>query len=125
MDLNTIMEFDHVVRVDGDGNVSDVDVPFFAPEVVVETDADGSILGEHEAEMLRSIRAQGWDLLTGFTGQYSYNGPIMHSSEYIGGGLEKHILANPGYYVTVVVAVDLDDPSPGWAVAYRPLTEED
>jgi hypothetical protein len=45
----------------------------------------------------------GWTLLSGFTGQDGYNGPVMHASEYVGGGLERHIRETPGYYVVLIV----------------------
>jgi len=119
--LNDIMEFDHVVQVHADGTITEPD-NVHAPEVIVDVDEDGSILGEHEAEMICSVRAQGWELLTGFTGQYGYNGPCLHSSEYIGGGLERHIRETPGLYVAVVVITSSPEgPSEAdsWAVAYR------
>jgi hypothetical protein len=62
-------------------------------------------------------------LLDGFSGQYGYSGPIMHPSEFIGGGMERHIRETPGLYVAVVVTDldvdDGDDDAVGWAVAYR------
>lgn len=63
----------------------------------------------------------GWELLTGFTCQYGYSGPGMHSSEYVGGGLAQHILDTPGLY-TVLYGDD------AWYVAHKPEhapTQED
>jgi hypothetical protein len=117
MSLNDIMEFDHVIRVYSDGFVIDAE-NVYAPEFEVEVDEDGQILAEHEREMREELRAQGWDVLTGFTGQHWYNGCIMHDSEYIGGGLEEHIRANPGYYVACVVRCS-DGEFAGWLVAFR------
>jgi hypothetical protein len=100
--LNNLMHFDHVVRVLPDGDV--VDAPnVFAPEVYVQCADDdcGSITKEAEEEMITSVEAQGWELMTGYTGQYGYRGPIMHVSEYVGGGLAEDILARPGLYVVV------------------------
>lgn len=84
------MEHDLVIYSHGDGTISDVR-GVYAPEVV-----EDSALSNH------------WTLLEGFTGQYSYNGPVMHPSEYIGGGLEKHILETEGVYV-YTTAYTLED----------------
>lgn len=83
MPLDDLMEFDHVIYSYGDGanaEVTDINTPYFEGEDCLE---------------------EGWELLQGFTGQYDYNGPAMHPSEYVGGGLARYILENPGYYVTL------------------------
>jgi len=100
MDLNDRMEFDCVIEVLADGTVVDRhDV--WEPEL-----HDGEVEG-------------GWRLLNGFSGQDGYSGPIMHQSEFIGGWMERHILANPGIYVALV-DYPLDDSEPdGWAVAEK------
>ncbi|MET9262385.1 hypothetical protein [Amycolatopsis sp. NPDC004079] len=120
MDLNERMEFGHVIQVHEDSSITDAD-GMHAPEVYVTTDADGQILDADEREMTASVEAQGWELMTGYTGQYGYRGPTMHPSEYVGGGLEQDIFAEPGYYVACVVEV-LDnaegDPA-GWVVARK------
>lgn len=117
--LNEFMEFDHVIRVHEDGTISD-DVPniraYWAPDLVEGELHDGS----------------GWELMTGYSGQDRYNGPHMHDSEFIGGGLERDIRTTPGLYVAL--AVDYTSPvsdddhdyeegpySEGWVVAYKPL----
>jgi hypothetical protein len=122
MDLNSIMEFDHPVRVHADGTVTDAGPDFWAPETDVDTDGNGSILAEHEQALCESVKRQGWSLYTtGYTQQYSYRGPIMHTSEFIGGRLAMDILADPGVYVSVVVSTDEngDDNVAGWAVAKK------
>jgi hypothetical protein len=116
-DLNDIMEFEHVIRVDENGDVHE-DVPStretWAPELYHED--------VHPGDDLRTaVAPAGWEFLNGYSGQDRYPGPIMHSSEYIGGALERDILAEPGIYVAVVVECypeDEDDyPEPsGWAV---------
>lgn len=91
-----------------------------APEVYVSTDDDGQILDQHESDMVADVKRQGWELLTGWTGQYGYNGPIMHASEYFGGSLREHVLSVPGTYVLVVVACEFDeDGDAGWAIARK------
>jgi hypothetical protein len=117
--LNDRMDIDHVVRVHEDGSVTD-ESGAYAPELIIGTDDTGQILAEHETELRESAKRQGWELLTGFTGQHGYNGPLMHPSEFVGGGLERYILANPGLYCVVVIETydDSDEPA-GWAVAHR------
>ena len=109
--LNEIMEFDHVIRIDENGHVShanrDDGLSVYAPSLYDEELDDNS-----------------WTLLDGYSGQCGYGGPIMHNSEYIGGGLERDILAKPGLYVVIAAYwspenEDDDDDIEGWAVAYR------
>lgn len=91
-ELNEIMEFDHIIRVAEDGTITEPrDVDIYADLNVAPDGTDEFDLSD------------GWELLKGFTGQYSYNGPVMHPSEFIGGGLERHIRETPGYYVALVV----------------------
>ena len=107
--LNDLMDFDCVVQVDADGNVKPL-MLVHAPELV-----DGELL------------AESWTLLDGFSGQQGYSGPLMHQSEYVGGGLEDWILAHPGQYVTLVNTYS--DPENAvyadteWAIAFRDLPE--
>ena len=118
MELNKIMDFDHVVRVHADGSVTD-EPDVWAPEVTEDGHIDA-----------RPVNGREWQLMYGYTGQYGQaHSPIMHPSEYIGGNLERDIRATPGLYVAVVVYgdVDAEDGEPGcvtedvgWAVAYIP-----
>jgi hypothetical protein len=83
-ELNDKMEIDHVIRVDVNGEVSDT-TGIYAPSLL-----DGELDGSE------------WSFFSaGYSGQYSYSGPIMHDSEYIGGGLEFDILSTPGVYAAV------------------------
>lgn len=121
MDLNAKMEVDHVIRVREGGIVDDAP-GIHAPEVYVDTDSDGQILNEHERSMIDTVRASGWELLTGWTRQYGYNGPVMHSSEFVGGNLAEHILGTPGLYCVVSVeTLDDSENAAGWAVAFREI----
>lgn len=122
-ELNDLMEFGHIVLSDGNGNVTDdYTDTMYGPEMAyVYLDADGQMV-DNTVEM----GGYGdWELLTGFTGQYGYSGPIMHDSEYIGGRLETHIRENAGYYVAVIVDgltedVTADENVPvGWALAFK------
>lgn len=121
--LNDMMQFGHVVRVQG-GKVTDNDIPnereFWAPELHWEDDQIGHVFQTYSDNA-------GWVLLDGFSGQFRYSGPIMHESEYIGGRLARHILEHDGYYVALVcetIAEDGEEPElAGWAIAYRPLED--
>lgn len=91
-ELQQFVEFDCPFRVDYYGALSDA-LEFHAPEVY-HSDADDI-----------EVYGTGWAPLTGYTGQYSYNGAVMHASEYLGGRLADDILSTPGVYVVVVVNV--------------------
>lgn len=122
--LNDVMEFDHPVRIDPDGSVHDGLAGVYAPELVMETDDDGQILDQHEQDYIEQARRQGWELLTGWTGQYSYHGPVMHPSEFVGGALAGHIRETPGTYVVITVECGQDSQPAGWAIARRIETEQ-
>lgn len=102
--LNDRMEIDHVVHVAADGTVTDAS-GVHAPELTVTVDADGQIPAEGDRDLVLCARDQGWDVLTGWSNQYMYSGPIMHASEYIGGNLAEHILATPGFWVALAPSV--------------------
>lgn len=99
--LSDIMDFDHVIEVHEDGTITEPK-GIWAPEL-----HDGELEGDE------------WFLLNGFSGQYRYSGPIMHPSEYIGGGMERYIRETPGVYVALVDYPSDDDEPDGWAVAVR------
>lgn len=120
MELNALMEFDHVIQVHEDGTVTEP-TGIYAPEVNVSSDPDGQIHDSDESDMRQNVERQGWTLMRGYTAQYHYSGPLMHPSEYIGGQLEQDIVAEPGYYVAVVAeTADHHQGEPaGWVVARR------
>ncbi|GIL29127.1 hypothetical protein NUM_43810 [Actinocatenispora comari] len=114
--LNDIMKFDHPIRSTGDSAVREYLPGVYAPVASMNTDSDGQVLAEHELDMLAELRSQGWEALTGWSGQHGYNGPIMHPSELVCGALAEYILSTPGTYVAVAVETeDQDDPA-GWLV---------
>lgn len=120
MDLNNLMEFDHVIQVNPDGTVSDDVSGVYAPELSMSVDADGQILDGAEQEYIAEAKRQGWDLQAGWTGQHAYRGVVMHPSEFVGGGLADHIMETPGLWVVISVETDDDsEDAAGWAVAYR------
>lgn len=120
--LSDIMDFDHVIEVLADGSIQEHNGGHYAPTM-------------ESGELQES--SDYWSLMTGYSGQYLYKGPSMHTSEFIGGGMERDILATPGFYVAVVDHYigcyndeDVDSPEcdpevgcdcedNGWAVAYH------
>lgn len=107
--LSHLMEFDHVIRVNEDGSVTEPrDV--YAPELY-----DGLLAS-----------STGWRLMDGYSGQHRYSGPMMHQSEFIGGQMAFDILDTPGEYVALVnYEADDDGDATEWAVAFRPLNESE
>lgn len=91
--LNETMQAGHAVRVHPGGRVADAPDGVYVPE--------GAYVHEEGAEPV--LEADGWELMTGYSGQHGYTGPVMHNSEYIGGGLERDIRERPGLYVALVV----------------------
>jgi hypothetical protein len=86
--LSDLMDFDHPITVTDDGRVIDGPAGVYAPDLYDDELSAGSI-GDR------------WELLNGYSGQDRYAGPIMHPSEFIGGGMARDILATPGTYVAV------------------------
>lgn len=133
--LDDLMEFGHVIHVgrtaDGLPFISDDRSSDNAPAYPARHPEENIVLyGDSDPgdEQLRDQIPEGWSLLTGFTGQYSYHGPVMHDSEYIGGGLAEAILEQPGFYVTSYLdwydtdadGEPVDDPqSEGWVVSHH------
>jgi hypothetical protein len=113
--LNDSIMFDSPFTVEDDGIVlngrTGPHEGIYAPEIYW---ADGAL----------EFHDDDWSLVDGFSGQYGYSGPIMHVSEYLGGGMADYVLETPGIYVVVVVDDILDDESDepvGWALLYREI----
>lgn len=142
--LNEIMEESYVIRIMEDGTISEDTPGVYAPELSVDTDRNGQILKVHEDAFLAAAKREGWDILTGWSGQYNYSGPFFGDGEYIGGKLEDHIRETPGYWVYVACRTDrpccagndecdgpdepctvcevgghYDSPDEGWYLAHR------
>lgn len=120
MDLNSMMAFDHVIRVNEDGTIDEPIRDRYAPELYALSDSEGQHTPDTDPNLISDARDAGWELLSGWTGQYGYSGVCMHPSEFIGGSLAEHILETPGYWVAVVVTEDIGD-AEHWAIAYAPL----
>ena len=109
-------EFGGTFRVGPYGNFSRRSDQY-APEVFHSDTDDVEIAGE------------GWEALTGMTGQYGYNGAVMHPSECVGEGIGARLLEiaqDSGEFETfALVVVEVfptdDDPEPepaGWAILH-------
>jgi hypothetical protein len=99
------MDFDHVFTITEDGTIEDADE--YAPSVEHDDKYDVLIDGTPHLE------SETWEAFsTGYTGQHGYNGPVMHVSEYLSGGLADDMLSTPGIFVIEVVDApcDYDDP---------------
>lgn len=120
--LNDLMQIDHVIRVNADGSI-DEPTGVYAPELSIGCDDDGQISEEDDQDMIDYAQQVGWTLLTGWTGQEGYRGPLMHASEYVGGALEQHIRDTPGLWVATAIYTDDDSNGDndlaGWVLAYR------
>lgn len=110
MDLNSIMEFDHVITVHEDGTVTNGPKGVYAPTMTDD-----------------QLDDRRWEFVTyGYTAQYGYRGPTMADCESIGGRLQADILAVPGVYAAIVSDHSCEehgwsectcDNVEGWAVA--------
>lgn len=66
-----------------------------------------------------------WNALSGYSGQYRYNGPIMDSSEYISEGMGEDLLAVLQGKTACVVEVQAwsdhfqEYDECGWAIIYQ------
>jgi len=113
-DLNSIMEFDHVITVTESGDVIHGPADVYAPDYWGDS-ATG------KCGIAEASQAELWEEFSyGYTGQYGVANP-MHDSEFIGGNLAKDILATPGTYVAVVCYWEPEEDeedyeSEGWAI---------
>ena len=102
----------------------DMDGPFTVTTCHVVTDwheglhAPEACWSEDGGLEVLSDEWEAWS--TGMCNQWGYTGPIMHPSEYLGGGMAQTLLDEPGTYVITEV-VDLDDPDApvGWIMLKR------
>ena len=122
--LNYVMDFDHVIQVHEDGTVTDVPSAGYEtwePEFTGDTATGETTLSTHPCS------ASKWQNFGGrYTSQYGVN-DILHNCESVGAGLERDILATPGFYVAVYCTWTPDDDAfdededtvEGWTVAYK------
>lgn len=108
--LDEMMSLDGtVVEVLDDGTFRRYEGKVQTPKVILSTDDDGQILKEHDAAMVQHIESQGWYVEMGWTRQYSYSGPLMHTSEFVGGSLMEHILETPGLWCALPVDIESEE----------------
>lgn len=114
-------EFDHVYLIDGLGMVTDNAHNVYAPDVINDSEHDVLI------DYLR-VEDSEWSVLTGHTGQQSYNGAVMHPSEQWGKWAINDLASRTeedGHVAFCIVEVrddegDYPEGDPiGWAVAYK------
>lgn len=79
--------------LDGDPGVPDFDEPLPRENT-----------GDDDKALYSAIEGTGWELVSGFTGQHGYDGPVMHESEYMGGGIVQYTMDTPGIYAVQYVA---------------------
>jgi len=80
-------------------------VPADGPDSPSVTLNDGD--GDPELEGL-----DGWQPVTGYSGQYGYSGPVMHPAEILAGGMERDILnglLGGGWFVVTSVETETCD----------------
>lgn len=109
-------DFDHPFTI-SQGDVYAAPVGFYAPSVWHDETNDIDI-DDH----------RNWTAITGFTGQYSYSGAVMHASEQVSRDIADHLAElaedNPSTVfaiVTVEVHADEDDEDPepaGWTIVH-------
>lgn len=104
--------------LDGDPGVPDFDEPL----------PYGNTWDGYEI-LYSAVDGTGWELVSGFTGQYGYTGPVMHESEYMGGGIVQYTMDTPGIYAVQYVAAWQDEDFEeydyvGWVLLrYGPSTD--
>lgn len=129
-DLNSLMEFDHVIHVVAPGLVnpsSRTAERYHSPyDLEYWLDEEGQCVEGSDDQLATSAAIQGWTFMTGYTRQYGAPASnfCMHQSEFVGGGMARDILERPGHYVAITLNgyMDAPDAEPevvGWAVLYR------
>lgn len=111
--LNTIMELDHIIQVMPDGSVHPAPSTIWSPEL-------------HDEELdlpFKDGEKVPWELLTGYSGQHGYRGPVMHNSECVRGSIADRVLSEPGYYVAIEANWSCDDIEVPEDFPVRPLTD--
>lgn len=84
----------------------------YAPEVILYVDKDGNGVGEETIDGTPWRESKRWEAVTGYSGQQSYSGPVMHASELLSGGMARDVLADD-HSTYMVVSVEC---LPDWEV---------
>lgn len=98
--LNGLVEFDCPFRSFGDGTISNV-TGIYAPDTLYGNEIEDK---DRTKYVYPFPGYSDWELISGFRGQDSYSGPVMHNSEYLGGGMAEYVLENAGVYVLMAVS---------------------
>lgn len=117
--ISRFVEFDSPFLVHDDGKHISREDSVYGPELLIGNDIQ-------EDKKKLTVPFPGypqWELVSGFSGQDSYPGPVMHDSEFLGGGMARWVMENPGIYVmTSVMWDDESDPGlpmiQGWALSH-------
>lgn len=97
-EIDSAVEFDSPFLVNEDGTV-ELSGNHGPDEVYGGLYGDGSLM-----------ISDGWETWSdGYTGQYGYNGPVLHDSEFLGGGIAHDLLEEPGEYCLCFVTYMCDD----------------
>lgn len=135
-ELNAILEFGRVVKVGVNCTLSDSAAwqAINHPDMLyMELDEDGQCITSDNSDGVKALcdtNLGDWTPVAGYSGAQgsTSRGFVMHTSEFIGGGMGNHVIGTPGYYVAVLVDGLLPDGNPdgedtliGWALLHRPL----
>lgn len=93
----------------------------YAPEVVELDPLHGLLVDSYV------IDRSPWRAVSGHSNQHGYGGPIMHASEFIGGGMADYLLSTaddcPTYVVCEVAVTEHDDgcwdDCEGWSAGHH------
>lgn len=99
------VDFDSPFRVNEDGTISR-GIGIYAPEQIMGDEIDDK---DRKKLVYDFPGYPQWELISGFSGQDSYAGPVMHNSEYLGGGMAEYVLENPGVYCLLAVSWDPEE----------------
>lgn len=120
--LDAAIDFDRPFRVIDEHSIDFPD-GIYAADCYIDTDADGYLLPDAEADLIESLRHQGWEPVDGYSGQDRYSGPIMHASETLGGGMARDVMQTPGTYIVQAVEClgpdELQESPAGWILLRR------
>lgn len=103
--LNRIAEFNTPFKTFGDGSVmtgQDIGHTGYFADVIMHDEND-----DYADQMDDDFKP-----VTGYSGQYGYRGPVMHPSEFLGGGMARDVLDTPGVYVVLAVEAEGEDYDP-------------
>lgn len=138
-DLNELMQFDHVVRVMDDGEITDdreLTAGICAPESYMDADwddhGDGHVMKAHQGAWKDAMDRAGWEYITPRREFGRYGEPFMDNHELIGEyNFGEDMRERPGYYVAVTIEMlppegdERDHNAYGWAVLYRDAEPSD